>query len=268
MPALAMAAEVETDPVPDEVDSERLVQRVTELVLARLGADRRARQPARRRPVELLLPVQPAGDHALLRQIAQLARAGNPVACRTTAAVADWLVRSGHRSQLDGPVTVLAESLDEALAALDGRALWLLGALGFGLAGRLVRLEDDDPFVRLVSQALLRGRRVLLVAEDLEPAAAAAGPVAERAAGLLADLERLGLERLPPSALADRVAALEAGDTTASQALAGLVTEADVEQLAADGPRRLSLAPGTIVTPLARSRAGELGLELIEAERG
>ncbi len=268
MPVPAMAAEVETDPVPDEVDIERLIQQVTELVLARLGGSQRPQPPARRRPIELLLPVQPAGDAAVLRAIAQLTCAGNPVACRTTAAVAEWLQRSGRRSQLDGPVTVLADSLDEALAALDGRALWVLGSLGFGLAGRLARLEDDDPFVRLLSQALLRGRRVLLAAEELEPAAAVGGPVAERAAGLLAELERLGCERLSAAALADRVAALEAGDSTASQALAGLVTEADVEQLAADGPRRLALAPGTIVTPLARSRAGELGLELIEAERG
>jgi hypothetical protein len=254
--------------VPEESEIERLVQRVTELVLARLAGPQRPEQPARRRPIELLLPVQPAGDAAVLRALAQLARAGNPVACRTTAAVADWLQRSGLRSQLDGPVTVLDDSLDAALAMLDGRALWVLGSLGFGLAGRLARLEDDDPFVRLLSQALLRGRRVLLVAEELQPAAAVAGPVAARAAGLLAELERLGCERLAAAGLADRVAALEAGDTTASQALGGLVTEADVEQLAADGPRRLSLAAGTIVTPLARSRASELGLELIEVERG
>ena len=49
--------------------------------------------------------------------------------------------------------------------------------------------------------------------------------------------------------------------------MAELLCEADVEQLAASGQNRLVLSGSIIVTPLARSRAAELGLELCEVER-
>ena len=41
-----------------------------------------------------------------------------------------------------------------------------------------------------------------------------------------------------------------------------LLTEADVERFAKSGERRLRLSVGTIVTPLAASRAAELGIEI------
>jgi len=41
-----------------------------------------------------------------------------------------------------------------------------------------------------------------------------------------------------------------------------------VERIRASGETRLALAARTIVTPLARSRAVELGLELVEKGTG
>ncbi len=256
--------------MPSERDIERLVARVTDLVLARLGGSNGSSAPAgpaRQRPVDVLLPIQTAGIDALLTQLGRLAARGHPVVTRTSARVLAWLERTGRTARLPGPIHALDEAcLCEALGDYDARQVVVLGSIGFGLIDRLVSLADDDPFVRLASQASLRGAQVLAVDSDLRPASAT-GPLAARAEQALGRLAGLGVEVIPAAGLADRIAVLQAADTTLAQALAGLLTEADVERLHADGQTRVTLGARAVVTPLARSRAAALGIELVQPER-
>ena len=46
------------------------------------------------------------------------------------------------------------------------------------------------------------------------------------------------------------------------------MTESDVEQIAAGGERRLVLPVRCIITPLAWTRAADLGLELLSTDDG
>lgn len=252
--------------MPSERDIERLVARVTDLVLARLNGPVAPGGPARPRPVDVLLPIQSAAIDDLLGQLGRLAAHGHPVVTRTSARVLAWLERTGRTARLPGPIHALDEAcLCESLGDYEPRQVVVLGSLGFGLIERLTSLADDDPFVRLVSQAILRGAQVLALDADLRPARAG-GPLAARADRALGDLAGVGVEVLSATGLADRIAASQAADTTLTQSLAGLLTEADVERLHATGQTRVALGARAVITPLARSRAAALGVELIESE--
>ncbi|NMC72354.1 MAG: hypothetical protein GYA57_20155, partial [Myxococcales bacterium] len=77
-------------------------------------------------------------------------------------------------------------------------------------------------------------------------------------------LERLGVALVTGAAWEERLGRAAAAATTAVRSVGGLLAEEDVRRLWEAGERRLVLPPRTIVTPLARSRAAALGLELVE----
>lgn len=224
---------------------------------------------ARRRPRRLIL-LAPVSTPTLAK-LAETSRAlsfdGWNV--RSFAAV-DVLAEArdgGPSAALPDLVQLSAASVSELITALRPGDCLVLGSLAFGLAGRLSRLEDDDPFVRVIVSARLRGLPVLVVRDDLEPAAGISGEIVRRASSLLRDLEQLGLDVLPSEDLANRLERLSAGRSVAARTVGGLVTETEVERLHESGERRLVLPPRTLVTPLARSRAAALGFELIEKGR-
>jgi hypothetical protein len=250
--------------MPSDHDIERLIRQVVDRVLAQRQKPGDDDEPALRRTVHLLLPIQTRHVDGLADQIRRLRSRGHGVRCGTTARVLAWLERTGRRADLGDEVIALDEAcLENALGDYGPRDLVVLGSMGFTIAGRLAALDDEDPLVRLVSQALMSGVRVLAVDDDLT--AGQAGSLSGRAARSLRELAGLGIELLPGAELAARIAREEAADTTLSQSLAGLLTEADVDRLVGAGQRRVVLGGNTIVTPLARSRAGALGLELVES---
>lgn len=249
--------------MPSDHDIERLIRQVVDLVLAQLQRPEDEGEPALRRTIHLLLPIQTRHVDGLADQLRRLRRSGHGVLCGTTARVLAWLESTGRRADLADEVIALDQAcLGNALGNYGPRDLVVLGSMGFACAERLAALDDEDPLVRLVSQALLSGVRVLAVDDDL--ASGQTGSLSGRAERSRRELEGLGIELLPGAELAARIAREVAADTTLSQSLAGLLTEVDVERLAGAGQRRVVLGINTIVTPLARSRAVALGLELVE----
>jgi hypothetical protein len=247
-----------------ETDIERLVRAVTEQVMRRLGgaAPGGADTTGRPRNALLLLPSPSPRLRALIALAGTLGRDG-------------WTVRivAGDAAAADaerlGPLATPVERIASAgasgpLADAEPGDVVVLGAVGFGVAGRLARLEDDDPFVRIVVAARLAGRPVLVLDDDLRAAPGTDGEIPRRAEALRRDLERLGLEVVPAADLPARLSRGAAARGTAARSAGGLVTEADVERLHAAGERRLVLQRHTVVTPLARSRAAALGLDLVE----
>ncbi len=157
-----------------------------------------------------------------------------------------------------------AAMVSPLLASIRPPDAILVGSLCFSFASRLIRLDDDDPFVRLILSAKLMGLSVMVLRDDLEAAAGVSGEIPRRASELLREIDRLGLEVLPADGLETRLERAASGGSIAARGAGGLITEDDVEKLHDSGERRLVLSPRTIITPLARSRAAELGLDLIE----
>ena len=258
--------------MPNSVDSEGLIRAVTEQVLSRLGAHPGAQAeagvaaPAVRAPrrVLLLLPSASRGLSRLSAQVAELIQRGHRVTVLTRTAVAGDLERLGLQGRL-GPelLTVEAHGLTGLLVELDPRDWVVLGSLGFSLAKALLSRDDQDPFVRVISQALLSGGPVALLPEDLrsDPAAARSS-LALEGQSLLRDLQGMGISAVPAGELVRTALALESTDGTLTREAGTLLTEEDVRRLHQAGERRLVLGRRTLLTPLAKSRAAELGLEI------
>ena len=256
----------------DEQEVDRLVQAVTERVLARLagGGGSTTSIGGRRRRVAVLLAAPSGHLVALAERVGAIRRAGWPVRTIASSAALRELDRTGLRDRFGKDVDDVEQAgIAERLAELCPGDVVVLATAGFASGRRLRDLDDDDPFVRLVTQGLLRGQQVLVVTDDLTPTVPASrNGVARRAEALLRDIGGLGVELVRISELPALLDRLVAADVTISQTVGQLLTEADVERIRASGETRLALAARTIVTPLARSRAVELGLELVEKGTG
>lgn len=252
----------------DARDIEKLIKAVTERVLARLASPASGVEPgatpARRRRLLLLLPTPSARLKELAANAERLLRAGWPLRALCSEEVLADLDRLGLRARLGGRVQSLEQAgVGASLESLAPGDLLLLASLGFSSARRFAELDDDDPWVRLCSQAMLAGQRLAALSDDLSPRFGGGdGALQRRARGLLEGLRALGVELLGLEDLAGWLERVAAADVTLSQAVGRLLTERDVEALAASGEKRLVLPAQSIVTPLALSRAVELGLEL------
>ena len=258
----------------DARDIEILVRAVTERVLARTqaAAVQPAVQPgateARRRRLVMLLAAPSGHLKELAARVEQLIRAGWPVQTLTCEAAQAEIEQTGLRTRFGTEMQSLAEAgVSQVLGKLGHGDLLVLGTLGFAFVRRLQALDDDDPFVRLCSQALLGGVRVAAIKDDLSPPGIGPqGPLGQRAEDLLGDLASLGIDLLPGAELSGWLEGLAAADVTLSKTVGSLLTESDVEQVAASGERRLVLPARCIVTPLAWTRAADLGLALLLAD--
>jgi len=248
----------------ETAEIERLVRLITDQVMARLQAGAGA-QAVPARPLWLLL-AGPSGRLAdVAGQAGRLLRAG--AGLRLLAV--PGLEQAGERLALPGPVQVLtAEALCSLLSGGDEPAALLLAGAGLQLCRRIIAADDEQPAVRLVWHFLLQSRPVLRLEEEPGPAGVPGEGAAPQLARRLArELQRLGVEDCPVGDWAGRVLPWLRRPGTAEQALQGLLTEQAVESLAGQGQRRLLIARGTIVTPLAASRAAELGVEIVREQQ-
>ncbi len=250
-----------------ESDIERLVRQVTDLVLARMGTDSSDSASARRQ-VRVLLPAPTENLTALVGLVANLEKSSYPTTTVVTAQVRTWLESMGSMASFPGHVQYAHEPWGELQYPLGaGSHVLVLGSLGFSFCRRLQELNDEDPMVWTVTRALLDKVPVLAIRDDLEPADGANGAVAQKAQSLLNDLGRMGLDVVAMDEAGPRIKAICAADVTLSRAYGQLLGEADVRELAASGHRKIVLAKGAIVTPLAKNTAAELGVELVESGR-
>jgi len=244
---------------------ERLIQAVTDLVLARL---KDWAPPAPEPPtLTVLWPAPtPLRDSIL----------AGAAAFRTDGRRVRWLVRADLLDELGSRLPADERTRCHALGRAPVQAVLadlregdvvLLAAAHFEAARLLLALRDDHDWIHVLVQAHLAGRPVV-ICEDLlaTGAPAATNPVAREADGLLRQLRQAGYRLAPardlPRLLKDMTRACDAGLQDAPD----LLTEQDVENLVRAGRRELRLHARTLVTPLARSRADELGLGLLRPE--
>ncbi len=240
------------------IDIEALVAAVTTEVMGRLNA---AQSAPPRRAFAFLLPLAGRALPRLLSAAAALARRGCEVELLAAPQAEAALQKTGLAAA--GALKPLAAAAAERLTrGIESREVFVLGSASFALLRRLAERQDDDPCVRLLLSARLRGCPVLLVCDDVEGEGALGHEAAER----LRELALLGMTATSSAQLENALRRLEARPGTAARELGGLLTESDAELLFAAGERKIRLSRRTVVTPLARSRAAELGLILEREE--
>jgi len=259
-----------------QYDMDSLIRTVTEAVMKRLGEPEvsplgspapGAESSGQGLSFIVLVPLPTPALDPLARAVRSLIQGGSRVKALVQARVREEAVRQGLMDRLGPDVRDLGEGeASRVMDELSSGDVIVVGALGFELARGILELRDSDPTVRIITQGLMRGHRVVAVADDLTAPEGLESTVVSRAGQVLRELEGLGVRLLPLAGIeimAEEVAAL---DRTGSRAFGGLVTEADVEAFAAGGGRRVDLPARTIVTPLALNRATELGVELKKGE--
>ena len=251
----------------DDIDIAGLIQRVTAQVKAHLE---QAGGPAGRKPGRLVvvLPAWTARLEALAAQVGPLKQQGFDCIVLAPQTVLEEIKESGLEGVFGQELKPLEKTgLGRLLAGLGRGDAVLLGSLGFAGARRMALLDDDDPVVRLVTQALLRGVNAAALTDDLAPGR---GVPQNRLAGgaraSLRDMEGLGLTLLTLDGLPVWMARVAALDTRAADTFDGLLTEEDVKRLAVSGKKRVTVARGTIVTPLAQSMAIGLGITIVRQD--
>jgi len=244
---------------------ERLIQAVTDLVLARL---KDWAPPAPEPPtLTVLWPAPIPTRDAILAGAAAFRADGRSVRWLVRADLLDDLVPQLPADERPRCHALGRAPVQAILADLREGDVLLLAAANFEAARLLLALRDDHDWVHLLLQAHLAGRPVV-VCEDLlaSGSPAATNPVAREADQLLRQLRQAGYRLAPARDLARLFKDLARACDPGLQGAPDLLTEQDVENLVRAGHRELRLHARTLVTPLARSRADELGLGLLRPE--
>lgn len=252
----------------DDRTLERLVRTVTEQVLQQTGPPAAPQPDWGGQPsggkVVLLLPLVFRRVHALTEAADKLVHGGHRLHVLATDPVLHALQRREMLQRLGPHVHRAEDGGGPTVGKLCGYDAVVLGSLGFGLGRRLVELEDDDPFVRVVTQAMVRDVPVVAVTDDLKHARVDGVPaMISRGEKLLVELEQMGLSTCTSEGLPEAVQGLVDG-----QGVVGvgddLITEDHVRRFAARGGHNLVLPARTIVTPLAETKALELGVTIVK----
>jgi hypothetical protein len=247
-----------------------LVQLITDLVMAELGVPSEVSRPAAGPPSApapaltrqvLVCPVAgPAGSLDLFWQ-----------ALREVPDVG-WLLVRVPGADLESARRLLVGKFKE----IDPVASWdevigrveavILPTLTVDLMARLSLLLHDQPAAGAALAGIIQGKPVLAGATELNDIRRSSGRLP---GGFLTvfhqyvrTLEGLGVQILEPPALVARLDRSRAATVSSSARGRDVVTVEDLEAAARAGQKRLSLAPGTIVTPLAWDKAREMGIEM------
>ena len=151
----------------DDTDISGLIQRVTAQVKAHIE---QAGPTAGKKPGRLIvvLPVWTAGLEAVAAEVTPLKQRGFDCVVLAPHTVLAEISASGLEGVFGQEMLPLEKAgLGRLLAGLGRNDAVLLGTLGFAGARRLTQLDDDDPVVRLVTQALLAGVSTALLANAL-----------------------------------------------------------------------------------------------------
>lgn len=244
---------------------DQLVQFITDLVLAKLKS---SAQPAQRtQTLTVLWPVATNNKEQILAAVAAFRSDGRRVR---------WLVNENLISDLL-PLLPAGEqprchSLDQApvqaiLDDLHSSDVVLLAAANFQAAGQLLSLDDERAWIHVLLQAHLTGQPVLICDDLLSSRGLAAqNQVAQEAQRRKRQLQQMGYQLLAAKNLADHLKNMTLSVNLGLQNTRELLTELDVENLFRAGYRELRLPAKTLITPLAESKATELGLNLLRSQ--
>ncbi len=236
---------------------------------------RRIKRPC---PTPVVLNVFHPGIRYLdlaLEQVRQIEKAAGKSSVFTVPSARSWVCgqdvreQSGCKCILD---TVKPEGLEKALHKAD---ILVLPTFCFKTAAKVAQLINDSQETAIVISALMQGKPVLAASDGftLLDTLTNEGIRAE-IKRILGKLEGFGMAFCPTDHLAAAFKQIVAGrqkpagsvnqeDSNSLRIPApGLITAKDIQKAVDDGQRSIPLAPGGIITPLARDQAREYGIKI------
>lgn len=179
--------------------------------------------------------------------------------------------KTGARCILD---TVKIEGLKKVMERAD---VLVLPTFCFQAAAKVARLTCDDPISDLVFSALLQGKKVLASRDGFMVCDILVNErIREEIDRILKKLEEFGVVLCPTNELSDHFAKITAADqdreapirqegrSEETGAPLKLITAKVITGAVDNRAETLRLAPGGVVTPLARDLAKEYSIRIIE----
>lgn len=249
-------------------------------VLAELNTGGKARTPSHSPLGPRALIVFQSGVRRLeeaLKQLPALEAAAGWSGVYTTPSARSWVCGADVRQQSGTPCildTVKPEGLEKILARAD----WLvLPTLCLTVASKVAHLTCDDPESRLVFSALLQGKKVLACRDGFMVCDVLANEaIKEEIDHHLNTLERFGMTFCPTHQLAETFVRMTVGNSSPGPSGPSrlsedkgapgleLITAKEVRRAAEKPGKVIRLAPGGLITPLARDLIKELGIVVEE----
>lgn len=245
-----------------------LVQRITDLVMAELGhaSPSPAASPSPGEAVasarvgaggRKLLLVPDAGDDPLWARLPAL------------AGVVWTAVRSPGVSEARFPSARWIDPPSVWDELVHGMSAVVIPALKLHTLSRVALLLGDAPASAAALAGIMQGVPVLASAQEVERIRRASNrlpaPFLSLFHGHVRTVEGMGVALLEPDRLLARLAGqapLAAAGVSSAARGRDVLTVADLEAAQRAGQTRLQLTPGTIITPLARDTAAQLGIEV------
>jgi len=248
-------------------------------LLDRPAEKRTSKRIQRKRPTPAVLSVFHPGVRKLPQALEQIKRIEH-LAARSSVFTVDsaraWVCgqdvkeASGCKCILD---TVKPQGLEKALCKAD---ILILPTFCFKTAAKVARLIGDNQETAIVLAALMQGKPVLAADDGFTLLDALANEgIREEIKRILAKLESFGMVFCETEQLAAVFEKMVAGSPRAihsegqkkpdhpSATAFRLITAKDI-QLAVDHKQRsIALAPGGIITPLAKDQAKDYGIRIV-----
>ena len=210
-----------------------------------------------------------------LEQVRQIEKAAGKSSVFTVPSARTWVCgqdvreKSGCKCILD---TVKPEGLEKALEKAD---ILVLPTFCFKTAAKVARLINDSQETAIVISALMQGKPVLAASDGftLLDTLANEGIRAE-IKRILDKLQIFGMAFCPTDHLAAAFYKIVAGRQKLSESVIqehsniqgapapGLITAKDIQKAVDNKQRSIPLAPGGIITPLAKDQAKEYGIKV------
>ena len=134
------------------------------------------------------------------------------------------------------------------------------------VVSRTALLLSDIPASAAAIAAVMQGIPVLAWAHEVDQVKRASGRLPGPFLSLfhqhLRNVEGMGIQVLETAALVSRLGVRVAAPASAAGKGRDVITVSDLEAAARAGQKFLQLVPGTIVTPLARDMAAQMGIEV------
>ncbi len=174
----------------------------------------------------------------------------------------------GYMKDVFALEAVFEPGAGDSLADLVAESSVVVGvSMPLPLLAKTALLLMDDPAVQALLNGVFYERPVVCALDGCDPEAAPGQLPARmyrRLQEYLADLEGYGFSMCAAADLDSTVKALLTGAPAESgPAVPDLVTAEDVRRLASNGNSQLELPANTIITPLAKDLADELGIRLL-----
>ncbi len=211
-----------------------------------------------------------------LAQIKPIEKAAAKSSVYTVDSARSWVcgqdvrAQAGTRCILDN---VKTEGLEKVLQRAD---TLVLPTFCFKTAAKVARLMADDLESRIVLSALIQGKRVLATTDGFMLLDGLANPgIRSEITRILAKLETYGMQMCKTEDLATTFQAMQSSPGRKAVAGTGsnnadskggalrLVTAKDIQAVVNTKQDSVAVAPGGLVTPLARDQAKEYGIRII-----